>query len=139
MARGGRYRGRLERALFGGGVLSDRKDVHGDRDHIRRGGCGYFTLDGLELSQAECVALDLLGFSIFVAAHRLANSGEMPQTIHGLLPEQLEILRAEAVNIGANALMAAARDTLPIEICETGGAMIFRLRSHLRPPGSAGS
>ena len=101
----------------------------------QRAGEGYFTLDGVELSQAECVALDCIGFHIFVAAHRLHNSGELPRTVHGLVPEQLEILRAEAVALAGNVLTAAARDTLPIEVVAAGSSVVFMLRSHRKAPG----
>ena len=104
-------------------------------EKAHRSGEGYFNLDGVELSQAECVALDVIGFHLFVAAHRLQNSGELPRTVHGLLPEQLEILRAEAVCIAGNVLTAAARDTLPIEVVSTGSSVVFMLRSHRKAPG----
>ena len=94
---------------------------------------GYFSLDGLELSADECFALDSLGFLIFVAAHRLGNAGEIPKTIQGVTPDQLEILRAEAVNLGAQVLVAAAQNKLPIEVSTADGSVFFTVRSHRRP------
>lgn len=120
-------------AVFGGDLVDDaeRGVQAAPAVHAK---AGYFRLDDLELSQAECFAIDQLGFLIFCAAHRLANSGQLPKTIHGLEGEQLEIIRAEAVNLSANALMSAARELLPIDVFVLGGTSTFRLCSHRRPP-----
>jgi hypothetical protein len=108
---------------------------HGARHDVE----GYFDLGGVELSKAECFALDSLGLLIFQAAHRLADTGELAKTVHGLNHEQVEILRLEAVQIAAQVVMADARDLLPIHLEDSNVVLTWELKSHLKHARLTGS
>ena len=97
---------------------------------------GYFNLDGVELSKAECLTLDTLAFHVFTAAHKLLPHGRLPQTINGLSAEQLATLRASTVAISASVLVAEANGRLPLSVSVSPGASTFALRSrHGQGPG----
>jgi hypothetical protein len=91
---------------------------------------GYFSIEGLELSKAECLTLDALVFLIFTAAHGLVPHGRLPKTIQGLTAEQVGVLRQSAVSMAASVLVAEANGRLPLSVSVSPGASTFAVRSH---------
>lgn len=109
--------------------LASMRDPHGE--------AGYFRLEGIELSRAECYAVDAIAQGMFLAFHELMAGGRLPMTINELTPPQLTKLRERAVAIGANSMVDGAEGRMPVEIDGDDLEGTYQIRSHRKKPKGA--
>jgi len=102
--------------------LLSMQDPHGE--------AGYFVLEGVELSRAECYAIDNLAQGMFLAFRELIEGGRLPPTISELTPQQLTKLRVRALGIAASSMIDGAQGKMPLEIDGDDPGKTYSVKSH---------